>query len=203
MSRTSIELVAQVTHPASVALPPATPNNASTYSIATRQSDSNDDDRRTLTEVVSAGQKDVSKGTTAVVITSVTCITGISSLLAGLVTVGLPTIAKDLDLAPSLELWCVLSWRFRVKAESDIISGQARRHLRPNMRLYAPLIRRRRRCGRLPYYVPYRLCSTVGLYAGVRSLQDWHPADRLPRVGGHRYLILPSVGRQHHHQYST
>ncbi|EON65456.1 hypothetical protein W97_04694 [Coniosporium apollinis CBS 100218] len=105
MSRTSIELVPQVTYPASVALPAPTANTGSTYSIATRQSESNDDDRRTLTEVVSAGRKDLSKGTTAVVITSVTCITGISSLLAGLVTVGLPTIAKDLNIPPALELW--------------------------------------------------------------------------------------------------
>lgn len=50
-------------------------------------------------------EDEVSKATTAVVIASVTCITGISTLLAGLVTVGLPTMAKDLSLDPSLLLW--------------------------------------------------------------------------------------------------
>jgi hypothetical protein len=50
-------------------------------------------------------ETDVSKGQTVVVISSVTVITGISSLLAGLVTVGLPTIAKELDIPSGLVLW--------------------------------------------------------------------------------------------------
>ncbi|KAF2424447.1 integral membrane protein [Tothia fuscella] len=47
---------------------------------------------------------EVSKGRTAVVISSVTVITGISSLLAGLIVVALPTIAKDLQIPSSLLL---------------------------------------------------------------------------------------------------
>ncbi|KAF2802029.1 uncharacterized protein BDZ99DRAFT_429276 [Mytilinidion resinicola] len=54
-----------------------------------------------------ASKEDVSKGTTAVVIASVTCVTAVSTLLAGLVTVGLPTMAKDVNLDPSLLLWPV------------------------------------------------------------------------------------------------
>jgi MFS family permease len=42
---------------------------------------------------------------TAIVILSVTVITGISSLLAGLLTVALPVIAKDLKLESNLLLW--------------------------------------------------------------------------------------------------
>ncbi|KAF2730080.1 MFS general substrate transporter [Polyplosphaeria fusca] len=55
---------------------------------------------------VAAGQTAApSKGTTAIVLLSVVCITGISSLLAGLVTVGLPTIAHELQLEGRLLLW--------------------------------------------------------------------------------------------------
>jgi hypothetical protein len=52
-------------------------------------------------------EDEVSKSQTVIVISSVTVITGISSLLAGLVTVGLPTIAKDLSIPPGLVLWYV------------------------------------------------------------------------------------------------
>jgi hypothetical protein len=46
-----------------------------------------------------------SKGTTAIVIASVTLVTGISSLLNGLTTVILPTMAVDLDIPDNLLLW--------------------------------------------------------------------------------------------------
>ena len=45
------------------------------------------------------------KGSTAIIFTSVTAVTGISSLLAGLVTVALPRIVHDLDIPSSLLLW--------------------------------------------------------------------------------------------------
>lgn len=43
--------------------------------------------------------------TTAIVLVTVVCVTMISTLLAGLVTVGLPTMAAELDIPPSLLLW--------------------------------------------------------------------------------------------------
>jgi hypothetical protein len=46
-----------------------------------------------------------SKATTAIVIASVTFITGISSLLSGLTTVTLPTMAVDLEIPDNLLLW--------------------------------------------------------------------------------------------------
>lgn len=46
-----------------------------------------------------------SKKTTAIVISSVTCITTLSTLISGLVTVAIPTMAKDVGLADSLLLW--------------------------------------------------------------------------------------------------
>lgn len=52
-----------------------------------------------------AQHEDISKGKTVVVISSVTCITGINSLLAGVVTVCIPAMAKDVNLEGNLLLW--------------------------------------------------------------------------------------------------
>ncbi|TDZ24512.1 putative MFS-type transporter [Colletotrichum orbiculare MAFF 240422] len=52
--------------------------------------------------------EDISKGKTVVVISSVTCITAISSLLAGVVTVCIPAMARDVNLEGSLLLWACL-----------------------------------------------------------------------------------------------
>lgn len=49
----------------------------------------------------------ISKGKTVAIIASVTCITGMGSFLAGLVTVALPLIVVDLRLDQNLLLWCV------------------------------------------------------------------------------------------------
>ncbi|KAI9935121.1 hypothetical protein ASPWEDRAFT_162187 [Aspergillus wentii DTO 134E9] len=49
----------------------------------------------------------LSKRGTAIVITCITYSTGISTFLAGVVTMAIPTITVDLDLPPSLELWPV------------------------------------------------------------------------------------------------
>ena len=46
-----------------------------------------------------------SKSKTTIIITAIAMVTGISSLLNGLVTVILPTMAKDLNLSKSLLLW--------------------------------------------------------------------------------------------------
>lgn len=45
------------------------------------------------------------KSRTAAVIASVTCITGLGTLLSGILTVGIPVMAKDLHMSASLELW--------------------------------------------------------------------------------------------------
>ncbi|KAE8327852.1 major facilitator superfamily domain-containing protein [Aspergillus sergii] len=42
---------------------------------------------------------------TVAIITSITCITGIGNLLAGLLTVCIPVIAADLHIPPALQLW--------------------------------------------------------------------------------------------------
>lgn len=44
-------------------------------------------------------------GKTVLVVAAVTLVTGTSSMLNGLVTVSLPTLAVDLDLATELLLW--------------------------------------------------------------------------------------------------
>lgn len=45
------------------------------------------------------------KSRTAAVIASVTCITGLGTLLSGILTVGIPVMARDLHMSTSLELW--------------------------------------------------------------------------------------------------
>lgn len=54
-------------------------------------------------------QEVVGKGTTAIVLTTIVCVTGISSMLAGLVTIALPTMARELHLEAHLLLWYVYS----------------------------------------------------------------------------------------------
>jgi hypothetical protein len=101
MSRTSasIELVQ---FPQPVSLPPS-------IKLAGEDTPPLTEDTRPINppaNAVDAEQMEApSKGTTAIVLLSVICITGISSLLAGLVTVGLPRMAHDLNLQPSLLLW--------------------------------------------------------------------------------------------------
>jgi hypothetical protein len=45
------------------------------------------------------------KKTTAIVLVTVVCVTMISSMLSGVTVVVLPTMARDLQLAPSMLLW--------------------------------------------------------------------------------------------------
>jgi hypothetical protein len=52
------------------------------------------------------------KGATAIIITVITGVTTISSLLAGLVTIALPVMAKDLDIPQALLIWFVFSSDF-------------------------------------------------------------------------------------------
>ncbi|GME24419.1 Asparagine synthase [Neofusicoccum parvum] len=61
---------------------------------------------RTLAAVsVEESELVVSKSRTAAVISSITCITAIGSLLAGLLTVCIPVIAQELEIPESLQLW--------------------------------------------------------------------------------------------------
>jgi hypothetical protein len=48
------------------------------------------------------------KKTTAIVLLTVVCVTMISSMLNGVVTVALPSIAKELNLGPDVLLWYAL-----------------------------------------------------------------------------------------------
>ena len=63
------------------------------------------------TEEVSIAETDVqvehvvSKSGTMIIILSTTLVTGIGSMLNGLVTVSLPSLAVDLELQKSLQLW--------------------------------------------------------------------------------------------------
>jgi len=100
---TSIELVGYPTStPLTVTQPP---------SIHTK-----DDRPRSLAEDVQpivspANVNDVehleppNKRTTAIVLITIVCVTMISSMLSGVVVIALPTMALELELAPSVLLW--------------------------------------------------------------------------------------------------
>jgi len=51
--------------------------------------------------------QDPSRFTTTIVIVLVTLVTALSSLLAGVITVAIPSVAVDIGLSPDLILWCV------------------------------------------------------------------------------------------------
>jgi len=51
--------------------------------------------------------QDPSRLTTTIVIVLVTLVTALSSLLAGVITVAIPSVAVDIGLSPDLILWCV------------------------------------------------------------------------------------------------
>ncbi|KAJ4303381.1 hypothetical protein N0V90_002274 [Kalmusia sp. IMI 367209] len=63
------------------------------------------EDLQPINTVTSEALQSPTKGTTAIVLVTVVCVTMISTLLAGLVTVGLPTMAQELNIPPSLLLW--------------------------------------------------------------------------------------------------
>ncbi|KAF2848213.1 MFS general substrate transporter [Plenodomus tracheiphilus IPT5] len=69
------------------------------------------DDRQPInapTQSFLAEQRDVpGKGTTAIVLIAVVCVTMISSMLSGVTVITLPTMARELHLAPSVLLWPV------------------------------------------------------------------------------------------------
>jgi hypothetical protein len=55
---------------------------------------------------ISAEQRETpGKGTTAIVLITVVCVTMVSSMLSGVTAVTLPTMARELELAPSVLFW--------------------------------------------------------------------------------------------------
>jgi len=66
-------------------------------------------DTRDSQDAPTTAPVDPPKSTTAIIITCVTCVTMIGSLLNGVVTIALPTMARDLQLQPGLLLWYKVS----------------------------------------------------------------------------------------------
>jgi hypothetical protein len=52
-------------------------------------------------------QETPGKGTTAIVLVTIVCVTLVNSMLSGVMTVTLPTVARELNLASSVLLWYV------------------------------------------------------------------------------------------------
>ena len=63
------------------------------------------DEQQRPVEELEQNNYTLSKGPTAAIFLSVSGITGISSLLAGVVTVTLPSMVESLSIPPSLLLW--------------------------------------------------------------------------------------------------
>lgn len=106
MSRTSIEL-APVTYPEDQAVIRGDKHSGELTRTASRAQSQLSSDAQPINPAASteAAAVEVSKRKTAIVITIITTVTGISSLLAGVVTVALPTIGRDLSLSPGVLLW--------------------------------------------------------------------------------------------------
>lgn len=75
--------------------------------FSTRSSSVEENEQQDLEELILEKSVPVSKAKTFAIIASVTCVTGMGSFLAGLVTVALPIIIVDLRLDQNLFLWCV------------------------------------------------------------------------------------------------
>lgn len=108
MSQTSAatseaELVSPITYPTAIALGPISPGGPILSRTFSTTSSRIQQQRQRSQLVIQDPEK--TRGKTFIVISSTTVITGISSLLAGVVTVSLPTIAMDLHLGESLLLW--------------------------------------------------------------------------------------------------
>jgi hypothetical protein len=104
MSRTAttIELAEYFQTPLTVTQPP------SIHTIGARTS-SLTDDRHPIDVPINAVDVEQlqapGKKTTAIVLVTVVCVTMISAMLSGVTAVVLPTMARELQLAPSVLLW--------------------------------------------------------------------------------------------------
>ena len=193
---TSIELVDyhETTIPALAAKPLGAAKIKDTPSIA--------DDLRPIhesPETFAAEQRDgPGKGTTAIVLVTVVCVTLVSSMLSGVMTVTLPTVARELELAPSVLLWYL---RLRAVPYAHANTHQAYLYLRPDMWLYSSPSRIGCRCCRFTAHVPDRLSLAVCVYTSMWIGTDRDTAHCLPRLCRHRDFLLPSLSSQYHHQY--
>lgn len=103
-------------------------------------------------------------------------ITGVlvaSSMTTGLITVALPTMAKDLAIPEHLLLWYVPHPSTYQLAYHSHNLLQARFHLRPDQRLLAATSRGHRRLRGQPHRVPGRLPLPLTIDAG-----EWAGADQ-------------------------
>ena len=102
MSRTSIELVPLKSSSDKIKLPKAAHIPTTKDGL-----DGTADDQNDLHRVNTAASSVVvtSKSKTAIIIASITMVTGVASMLNGIVTVILPTLQVDLQLSESILLW--------------------------------------------------------------------------------------------------
>ncbi len=129
------------------------------------------------------------KGSTAVVFLSTTFVTGISSLLAGVVTVVLPKMVEDLDIPHSLMLWYVVPNLQAVHADHCV---QAIVNIRPDLRLHSDSLGCNRRCPRKSLHVSIWLCASECIHVGLWSCSDSFSAPFLSCTCGYCDRVLPT-----------
>lgn len=173
MSRTSIEL-GPVALPAAVARSQRSIDAAFEYTQPGSDTFSLHSLERTETVV--------SKSRSAAIISSVTLITAISTLLNGLTTVALPTIASDLDLQDNLLLWSVLRLFSIASTLRKALSAyfwlifymQAFLNTSSDMWLYTAVVWLHSRCPWISLHVSHRMHTAGRLYLGLRSFEEQH-----------------------------
>lgn len=133
-------------------------------------------------------------GTIAAAITGVLVA---SSMTTGLITVALPTMAKDLEIPEHLLLWYVFFF-FASPIALLTLGLQARFDIRPHQRLLAATSRRDSRLRRQPPRVPDRLPAPLTIDASERAGAEQHATHRLPRFPGRGGVVLPPDGRESH-----
>ena len=109
MSRTSIELhsLHEPTHPLAVYTKGGESRQSTTSTIhgePLRTHSVDDEISVTRADSVTAAHV-TSKSGTLIIILSTTLVTGIGSMLNGLITVSLPQLSRDLKIPPGLQLW--------------------------------------------------------------------------------------------------
>ena len=142
----------------------------------------------------------ISRLKASVIVTTVSSMTLLNSLLSGILTVGLPSMATDLGLSDSLLLWYVSFHSLVLVLPTNLFPPKARLRLCPHLRVNAPPCRLHRRRHRQPPHVPPGLSSADRLHARVRALAHRDRAHHFPRFLWNSYFFLSSQRCEHHHE---
>lgn len=151
---------------------------------------------RTVASTESDQHEDISKGKTVVVISSVTCITGISSLLAGVVTVCIPAMAKDVNLESNLLLWYEPASAKSLACRGFLTCAtKACFCVRPDLRVHPFALRSYGRSLWCPATLSLRMLLPISLHTRLRSRKNRNSAHYVPSFCRNCHFDVPTVCR--------